>query len=274
MTLGGRADVGGKIIAAAGREMSRILELFLLPPALVAIGMLICIAALMRSPRPRFAREAAIVTFMMYYAFATWPAAALMLESLEGQVRVAGEIDPRDVQAIVILAGAATSGDGALRRGELNLASWRRLWCGLEKYEELKGQVPIIFSGGGDNDPTNALVLRSAERFGVPATQFWVENASRTTRESGAAVKQLLTSRFPGERQHRIALVTSAWHMPRALGVFQRSSVATIPVPCDWRLYSESFGIYWLVPTYEALSASSFTLREWIGIAAYKLAGP
>jgi uncharacterized SAM-binding protein YcdF (DUF218 family) len=253
--------------------VSHILQFLLLPSGLLGVGLVICVLLVLVRPRGKTTKVAIVAVFGFYYLLGTTPMANLLIGSLERQVPpAAGRIDPEGLAAIVILAGAS-SGGGERQPAELNGASWRRLWRGVELYRQLGGPVPIVFSGGGpEADPTASGVLArdAATMWGVPPDRFWLENASGNTRDSGAFVKQLLDQRLAPRRKLLVALVTSAWHMPRAVAVFSRVGVDTVPVPCDF-LSGAAAGVYGFVPTYEAFAISSLAIRELIGITAYKL---
>jgi len=254
--------------------ISNLLAPFFLPAGLVALGLLGCIVLALRQ-RARAVAGALIGVFAVYYLAATWPLGSLLVDALERQAPAADKaVRPDGASAIVVLAGAAS--DAPPERAELNGPGWRRLWRGVELFWELEGRVPLIFSGGAPRGALarpGDLARRYALRFGIPADDFWLEGQSRTTYESGLAVRALLDEKFPGRRTHRILLVTSAWHMPRAVPSFARLAMEVVPVPCDFRSGAQRFGVRTLVPTYEALATSSFALREWIGLAVYRLRG-
>ncbi|MBI4450228.1 YdcF family protein, partial [Candidatus Uhrbacteria bacterium] len=187
----------------------------------------------------------------------------------------------RDAVAIVILAGGATEADGQRDVGELSGASWRRLWRGIATYRELDGVVPIIYSGGS-GDPFNAVsheaeLARSYALWvaGVSEDGFTIETASRTTYESGGAVARLLRERRPDADvvQSKILLVTSAWHMRRAVAVFERLGMDVVPVPTDFAARTLRVTPLSFFPSADAFSSSVTSIHEWVGILSYRLLG-
>ena len=74
----------------------------------------------------------------------------------------------------------------------------------------------------------------------------------------------------PGERW---LLVTSGYHMPRAIGVFRHAGFAVEAFPVDWR----TRGPIDLAPPFESLAAglrrTDTAMREWVGLVMYRLAG-
>ena len=252
--------------------MLRLIEPLVLPVGLVALGLLVCLLLALRRPRGHAAPLGLAILFAGYYLVSTASVPNLVIHSLEHRiVHAGGRIDPQAVDAIVVLAGAASLGGDGAGMAELNGASWRRLWRGLEVYRQLDGRVPILFSGGGrPGDPTAGLARDAATRWGVPAERFWTEDASTNTQASARDVRALLAQRLSPARRPRVVLVTSAWHMPRAVAAFARADVDTVPVPCDFQSV-EAWSLGDLLPTHEALLRSTLALRELAGTIAYRL---
>ena len=98
-----------------------------------------------------------------------------------------------------------------------------------------------------------------------------VEDKSRNTRENALNVKDLLKERHLGSS---IILVTSALHMPRAIRIFTRVGLKVTPAPADYRV-APTQGSAWfrLIPSAEALAGSTSAIKEYMGIATYKLLG-
>ena len=73
----------------------------------------------------------------------------------------------------------------------------------------------------------------------------------------------------PGERW---LLVTSAVHMPRAVGAFRKAGFPVEAYPVDWRIrgWTSSWKPGWPL---SGLNATDFAAREWFGLLAYWLAG-
>ena len=114
-----------------------------------------------------------------------------------------------------------------------------------------------------------ALGRKYAHDMGIPEDRFWIEDQSRTTWESADAVYRVLEDRFPN-RSHRVLLVTSAWHMPRAVALFRRRGFMVLPAPTD-RTFSgaESVDLLSVLPDSGQFSSSVLGLHEWIGRGGY-----
>ncbi|MFZ4804351.1 MAG: YdcF family protein [Synechococcus lacustris] len=149
-----------------------------------------------------------------------------------------------------------------------------------------QGKAPLLITSGGrvgfsanDPAPPEAVSARQlALELGVPASKILINPASRTTAEEAHDIGLLARQRH----WQRLLLVTSAFHMPRALASFKRSSGLTvIPVACDYQLPSRAnYGqptigntVKSLLPDAEALALSSVALKEHLGLLTYRLRG-
>ena len=100
------------------------------------------------------------------------------------------------------------------------------------------GKAPVIvISGGhipwlGSNIPEARSIQSLLEEWDVPRASIIAETASRNTYENAMLTKELLAERG----LHRVLLVTSAWHMPRALATFKSAGINAIPAATDFRV--------------------------------------
>jgi uncharacterized SAM-binding protein YcdF (DUF218 family) len=138
------------------------------------------------------------------------------------------------------------------------------------------GRVRSILISGGNlpwqraREPEGDQVARLLQEWGVPRQSIIVENQSRTTFENAARSKPL----WDAHGFSSGLLVTSAFHMPRALAVFRRAGYWVIPAPADFR-GGPPFegGVLAFLPDAAALETSTIALREWFGLTVYHLRG-
>jgi uncharacterized SAM-binding protein YcdF (DUF218 family) len=131
----------------------------------------------------------------------------------------------------------------------------------------------IVYSGGngslfGRGDPEAHYVRQIIETFGVPPQRVLLEDQSRNTYENAVFTKALVNPK-PGERW---LLVTSAWHMTRAVGCFRRVGFPVEAYPVDWRTRRQ---LHFGVPRQfgAGLSRLDDAAHEWLGLFAYWLSG-
>lgn len=133
----------------------------------------------------------------------------------------------------------------------------------------------LVFSGGSANlvgrqmpegDAARAFFLR----LGIPEDRILIERRSRSTFENGQLTRDLIGPK-PGERW---ILVTSALHMPRAAGVFEKAGFDVVPYPVAYLTSGEPID-YWnyTLSPLAALSLLDESAKEWLGLAAYWVTG-
>jgi uncharacterized SAM-binding protein YcdF (DUF218 family) len=257
----------------------KLIKPFLLPPTLVLLGMALCLFLLFRK-RWRWGKIILAAVLIVYYLLSTGPVNYLLVRSLELATprfleRDSGGGEP---EAIVILAGGAWRSGPLRPRDELSGSSWRRLWRGLELYREGGGNIPILYSGGSgdifDQVPIEGkLTRRYALTTGIPESDFMIETNSRNTYENIRETKIILDRKFPDSNPHRVILVTSSIHMPRAVLIARKAGLDPIPEPADFIVRSGGFDLLDFIPSAETLLDSTRCLKEWLGIIAYRIMG-
>jgi uncharacterized SAM-binding protein YcdF (DUF218 family) len=173
---------------------------------------------------------------------------------------------------IVVLGGAVTADIAAARNDVvLNDAAER-----MTATVELARRYPnarIIFSGGdgslvyGGNESDAA--LRMFERLGVAPGRVELEDKSRNTFENVLFSKRIAAPK-PGERW---LMVTSAYHVPRAMGMFRMAGFPVEPYPVDWRTRGVEDAWRPFPSLAEGLRRTDTAVREWAGLVIYWLTG-
>src|SRR5262249_4377809 len=136
---------------------------------------------------------------------------------------------------LVVLGGAVTPDVSALRNEVALNEAAERMTVAVELVRKYP-QARLLFSGGNGelfaSGATEAEVaLRLFESLGVPRERILLEDRSRNTVENAVFSKSIVNPQ-PGERW---VLVTSAYHMPRAVGVFRKAGFAVEAFPVDYR---------------------------------------
>lgn len=124
-------------------------------------------------------------------------------------------------------------------------------------------EAKLIVSGPpiGTGAAHATVLARAAESLGIDRTRIiYIENARDTEEESRAV------SRLVGDTP--VALVTSAWHMPRAMALFRETGVSALACPADFRTHAyDRFGWDDLAWEVSSLERSSLAARERLGFA-------
>jgi uncharacterized SAM-binding protein YcdF (DUF218 family) len=132
----------------------------------------------------------------------------------------------------------------------------------------------VIFSGGSGNlisDDAREADYAGAvfESLGVSKARLTMERRSRNTQEN-AEFSRALAAPKAGERW---LLVTSAFHMPRSVGVFRKAGFAVEPYPVSWLVGGHADLFKFSVLSLEGLGRVDVGVREWMGLAAYGISG-
>ena len=211
---------------------------------------------------------AALVLFVTLYT----TSGAVALQVLENRfAKPSG--DPADLSCVIVLGGALENEVTTSRGGtEFNQAADRyveTLRLAL-KYP----QARILVSGGdgslsGEYEGESEASERFFAAFGISPDRLIKENASRTTYENTRQTSELLAR----EGLSDCLLVTSAFHMPRAMGLFRKAGISVTPWPVDYRTSGiATLSTDFTQPTSNAQLTATAT-REWIGLLAYYLTG-
>jgi uncharacterized SAM-binding protein YcdF (DUF218 family) len=132
----------------------------------------------------------------------------------------------------------------------------------------------MVFSGGSANlissdareaDYAGALF----ESLGIAKSRLIMERRSRNTEENAEFSKALVAPK-DGERW---LLVTSAFHMPRSVGLFRKAGFAVEPYPVDWRVGGLGDLLMFTNIAVDGLIRTDVAVREWIGLVAYRATG-
>jgi uncharacterized SAM-binding protein YcdF (DUF218 family) len=210
-------------------------------------------------------RRVLYVVVPLLVALAVFPIAAWLALPLED--RYPSPPPPDHVDGIVVLGGAIDGPLSAARGQPVISEAAERLTATValaRRYPEAR----ILFSGGeGTLLPQGHAEADASIAFftgiGVPRPRLVIENRARNTWEN-AIYSRALAQPKPGETW---LLVTSASHMPRALGCFRKLGWEVLPWPVDYRtdpgriVLGFAFG--------EQLVALNLVIKEWAGLAAY-----
>jgi uncharacterized SAM-binding protein YcdF (DUF218 family) len=132
----------------------------------------------------------------------------------------------------------------------------------------------IIYSGGSANlvdaDAREADYATAIfERLGVAKDRLTMERRSRNTSENAEFSKQLAAPKS-GERW---LLVTSAFHMPRSIGIFRKVGFPVEPYPVDWRTGGSGDLLEFSPFVLDGLERTEIAVREYLGLVAYRISG-
>ncbi len=250
-------------------DFKALVSPLVLPPAgpllLAALG-LVVVAGVRRARGLRGAAWALIVAALTSLWLLSCHAVAIRLTHWLLPVPpalAAGALAAARTQAVVVLGGNVLPEAPEYRAPQPASATLARLRYGIRLART--EQLPLAFAGGrgwtgsGTASEAEAVVLSARDDFGFSIR--WVDDRSRDTRENAERLAALLHP----EGVRRIALVSDAWHLPRAVLEFERVGFEVLPAPTRLPLPVARPAVEWL-PTAEGLTASRHVLREWLAL--------
>lgn len=218
----------------------------------------------------RLGRLVAALAIAQLIVFSLYPVSNALMLPLEDEARAEAAAAPACCyEAIVVLGGSIGAAVPPLRPDPKLFDSSDRLWHAARLFH--RGLAPrIIVSGGsymvaaGQAPPaqTEALAMRQfLVALGVPESAIVMEGKSLNTIENMRETRALVGT-------GHVALVTSGFHMPRALRLARKAGLDAEAFPTDWQVLSTA-GPWWesLTPSVGALAASGIAIREYLAWA-------
>jgi uncharacterized SAM-binding protein YcdF (DUF218 family) len=136
----------------------------------------------------------------------------------------------------------------------------------------------ILITGGQGLNPTNPhaeaeLLADFMVIAGVPEEDIIIENKAVNTRENALFAKSTLEE-LGFDFNSEALLITSAFHMKRSKGCFDKIELPTVTFPVDYYAADPQLTFKSLIqPSPDALQNWHILVKEWVGLSAYKLAG-
>ncbi len=249
---------------------SKVFWLLAQPLSVVFLLVLAGLIALLVGRR-RLAATGLVLALLVHGLVSFTSLGFLLIQPLEARFSVPDE-PPERVGAIIMLGGATLARVSTVRQvAELNAAGDRlvtTLWLA-QRYPE----APVVLSGGtgllsGKTESEATTAERLLVAHGIARDRLRLEGQSRNTDENAALTRDLLA-----EVDGPVVLVTSAFHMPRSVALFEEQGIPVVPWPTDYRSSgNEGFGIDIANPVHN-LDVASIAIKEWIGLVAYHWTG-
>lgn len=252
--------------------LSKVLWILSAPGHLLLLSGIAGVVGLFVS-RPRIRRASRWLLALVVFCLAVLALlpAGIWLGPLENRFPAPDSL-PLEVAGVVVLGGAL-SVQRSHERGRPELTEAGDRLTALIELARRYPQAKLLFTGGSAalSEPP----LREADliadflgRVGMGADRLILERDSRNTHENVVLSKALAK---PDDGQVWL-LVTSASHMPRAVGVFRRYGWPVVPYPVDFQTTGK---IEWRShPNLErGLVEVTRASKEWAGLLAYRLLG-
>jgi uncharacterized SAM-binding protein YcdF (DUF218 family) len=251
--------------------LSKLLWFFATPSNLV-LALVVAGALMVRSGAARLGKGLVALGAVLFVVLGLSPLPNWLLLPLEQRFPVWRD-DGRPLAAIVVLGGAIETGPSDAR-GQLALNEAAERMIAMADLARRFPGLPIVFTGGAgspvDGEITEADVTEPhLGEFGLARDRIRFERRSRNTVENARFTRDLLDLK-PGDR---VLLVTSAFHMPRSIGLFRGEGYDVVAYPVDFRTRGVEDAWRPFLAASDGLRRTDLAVREWIGLAAARLLG-
>lgn len=254
--------------------LSKMLALLAQPSSLAVLAVVVGLWLTRRGRESVLGRRLAWGGVLALIVGGLVPVGNLLVLPLEQRFASVPAPGPDDRVDGIILLGGFEDGWVSSGRGGLGVnEAAERITEGLRlalRHPEAK----VVFTGG-----VGGLLARNVEasepvgRFlidaGIAKERLILENKSRNTYENALFTRELVAPK-PGERWY---LVTSAFHMPRSVGLFRKVGFDVIAYPVDYRTRGpeDLFRLFERIP--QGLMRLDLGANEWLGLFAYRVLG-
>lgn len=239
--------------------IKKLITAFILPPisliALAAIGLWI-------SRRfQRTGRWLAGLSLLSLAILSLPIVASALMRSLENRAPVQPQ-QLAKAQAIVILGGGTYHTPPEYATDTTSRHTLERIRYGV--LLQKRSGLPILVSGGAPfGGRPEADSMKEVIERELGGKVRWLENHSRDTPENA----NLSAATLWASNVSRIVLVSHAWHLRRAIPLFEKQGLEVVAAPTAFTTFPEA-PLMLLLPSAAALERSSMALHEWFGILA------
>lgn len=240
-------------------------------PANLLLALLVVGMALLWTRWRRTGRVLLSAAVICAMAVAVLPVGDLLLHPLEQRFAAPDRL-PARIDGIIVLGGSVNPSLSASRGQPILTAAAERLTAGIELALRYPS-APFVFTGGSgdlfDQEAKEAdAVGPMFVALGLPRERIILEDRSRNTYENAIFSLRLVKP----EPTEVWLLVTSALHMPRAIGSFRHAGWDVVPYPVDYR--TPATGARWWPASMDlagSLDQLNLAVHEWLGLVAYWL---
>lgn len=249
--------------------LSKLLSAITQPLFWLALWWLLALLLLARKPRAARRMLWSGLLALGLLGFQAIPDA--LLRPLENRYALPNSAAVTQHAGVIVLGGALEHPSSWQAHGQVPLGqSAERMTVPIGLLHQHPG-MQLVFSGGeGRLLTTGVTEGQLAQQFyqeqGLDMARVHIEQGSRTTRENAQRVAETLGARC---RDEQWLLVTSAWHMPRAVPEFEAVDCQVTPYPVDFRTGAVTdWHSYHMA---DSLLRWQVALHEWLGQVAYAL---
>jgi len=246
---------------------AKSLSQLLLPPG----GLILLAVAGLIFWQRRWGRVLVGASLVFLYLLSTEPVRDMLLNPLEtAYPPLQKNALPAGKLAIVLLGGGIYE-KAPEYGGRDSLASYALMRTVYAAALARQTGLPVYATGGAplteDAQPEGRIMRRWLLELGVPESLVHAEAAANTTWENAGYIRTLLQK----QGISRVVLVTSAWHMPRAVWCFKSHGLDVIAAPCAYLAERGAYDVRSFLPRWTVFSDSGQGLHEYLGLLWYRI---
>jgi len=251
--------------------LSKILG-FLITPSNFMVGLGIVGTLLLPTRYTRIGRQLLVSSVLLIAAIGILPIGDVLTIPLEDRFP---QWNPAlgPPSGIVVLGGVIDA-EISTRRGGVGLSDAAERLTAAADLARRYPAARVVFTGGngaliGDGPIEADFAIPFFESLGVSKDRIIVERRARNTVENATFTKQLVAP----ERGERWLLVTSAAHMPRAIGVFREAGFPVEAYPVDYQTVGWEDLLKLPGSLMGGVRLTDMAVHEWLGLFAYWITG-
>lgn len=231
----------------------------------LSLGLIFLLIGLIYLFRNRYAKAKfyLFISFLWLFLIAYSPFSNYIIQPLEKQYKAYVNIDPK-IEYVLVLGSGHFTNKELPSLSQLSSSALARLTEGIRIFRQLDN-AKIIFSGYGGLDKTTPHAFISKEvaiSLGVDEKNILTQELAKDTQEEAKFVKNLVGNK-------KFVLVTSSFHMPRAMEIFKNESLNVIPAPTDF--LSKGDGSYKSEPRANEIRKTEVAMHEYLGIVWHRI---
>jgi uncharacterized SAM-binding protein YcdF (DUF218 family) len=222
--------------------------------------------------REKLGRRLVAIATTIIILFSLFPIPSMLLIPLENRFPIPEPL-PEDINGVIVLGGAEIPKFTQVR-GQVSLGDSAERLTTFVSLARRFSNAKFVYVGGqgaiGAQEYKEAFTARLFfEQMGLDSDRIMFDSQSRNTLENAQNAFQLAHPK-KGEKW---VLITSAWHMPRSVGIFRKLGWEVIPYPVDFKTTGKLALTLRFPPGLSSTSAVSKVIYEWIGLIYYRLLG-
>ena len=251
-----------------GFVITKVLQSLLLPPSIIIA--MIGLGFMMIKKRPHLGKAFILAGFLTLYLLGIEPVADALIRPLESAFPPVKDVSLYSPATIVILSAGVKDLSWLDAGPEPTNGSLSRLIYGIALYRQMHHASIVISGGSGDPQKQNIseadAMKDAAVSLGIPAGDIVIERGSRNTVESAEVLKKLVGKK-------KVVLVTSAYHMKRAVAIYRKTGMEVTPAPADYLSEQKGISLYSFIPKTCHMGTATAALSEHMSFAWYRLRG-